>query len=193
MSRKAAKVEISEAVADKRENYFRDQIQPHGKRYKHFHPLSVEVIYHLVYTYDVVTAHLAQNLTTFNLSLSALNVMMILSRNEGRGCPLHELSDLLLVSRANITGLVDCLEKRGLVERVMAGDDRRIRRAQLTVAGSQMLDALLPGHYRHLYEACSEMADADKKKLVKLLTKFRKSVQASARNFSAGRKTRDEK
>lgn len=46
-----------------------------------------------------------------------------------------ELSQLVLVTPAAITGIIDRLEKKGLVERLPKGSDRRVTRIALTPAG----------------------------------------------------------
>ncbi|MFY9942359.1 MAG: MarR family transcriptional regulator [Desulfobacterales bacterium] len=47
-----------------------------------------------------------------------------------------ELSQLVLVTPAAITGIIDRLEKKGLVERLPKGSDRRVTRIALTPAGA---------------------------------------------------------
>ena len=128
---------------------------------------------------DVVTAHLAHKLRQPNLSLSAFTVLLILSRSEGQGCPLFELSELLIVSRANVTGLVDCLEQRGLLARVVTEGDRRVKRATITAAGEDLLRQLLPDHYTELRAACPGRESREKTLLVELLTNLRRGVQAA--------------
>jgi DNA-binding MarR family transcriptional regulator len=48
---------------------------------------------------------------------------------------MGELAGLFGVERAGITGLIDRVERRGLVERTTVPGDRRALRAQLTAAG----------------------------------------------------------
>jgi DNA-binding MarR family transcriptional regulator len=50
---------------------------------------------------------------------------------------MAELAVLLGVERAGITGLVDRVERRGLVERTEVPGDRRALRARLTAAGER--------------------------------------------------------
>jgi DNA-binding MarR family transcriptional regulator len=60
--------------------------------------------------------------------------VLILLSTEG---PLahSDLAQALGVGLATVTGLVDRLVARGLIERVEDATDRRIRRAKLTAAG----------------------------------------------------------
>src|SRR5256884_6020056 len=56
--------------------------------------------------------------------------------------PLGELADDLVMTPRNVTGLVDHLERDGLVSRVPDPEDRRSVRARLTEAGRARIDAI---------------------------------------------------
>jgi DNA-binding MarR family transcriptional regulator len=58
------------------------------------------------------------------------------------GISLGHLAALQNVSPRNITGLVDSLEKAGLVERVPDPDDRRSIHARLTAAGRSRIESI---------------------------------------------------
>jgi DNA-binding MarR family transcriptional regulator len=173
---------IKQSFPDKRENYYHDRVRQHGQRYRQFHLPSVQVLLNLIYTYDVTATHLARRIGGYGLSLSAFNLLMILTRGGSRGCPLSEIGELMLVSKANITGLVDCLERKGLVERVADRHDRRVRVARITKVGEALLESLLPDHYSELRTICSGLSNLEKNQLYSLLTKLRHSVQASLDN-----------
>lgn len=49
--------------------------------------------------------------------------------------PMRELADWLSCEPSNVTGIVDGLERRGLVTRRPAPDDRRVKHVVLTEAG----------------------------------------------------------
>jgi MarR family transcriptional regulator, 2-MHQ and catechol-resistance regulon repressor len=168
--------------ADKRERHYLGRIRQHGERYAEFHRPSVELLFNLIYTGDIIQTQLARKIEAHKLSLGAFNALMILSRYETTGCPMHELGELLLVSRANITGLVDCLERRGLVERTGAPEDRRVRLVRLTKPGRKLLETVLPDHYRRVRAMLRGVSNKDKEALSELLTKMRHNVlQALAR------------
>ena len=92
---------------------------------------------------------------------------------------MHELGELLLVSRANITGLVGCLERRGLVERAVSREDRRVRLVRLTKAGGRLLEKILPRHYSGVRDALEGMSDRSKADLSKLLMRLRRAALQS--------------
>jgi MarR family 2-MHQ and catechol resistance regulon transcriptional repressor len=162
-------------AADRREEHYLRRMRQHSERYEDFHWQSVETLVNLIYTCDVIESHVARCMDAHGLSLGSFNALMILSRYD-EGCPMHELGELLLVSRANTTGLVDLLERRKLVERFASQEDRRVRLARLTKAGRALLEAILPGHYRRVREMLRGMSNKDKAALSKLLTKLRHNV-----------------
>lgn len=167
------------AVQDRRESYFAQYILPRGRKIKQFHAPSVELIFNLLLTSDVLTSQLVRTLSQHNLSLSAYNILGILTRIQNDGMALSELSELLIVSRANITGLVDCLEQRGLVERVTVATDRRSRLAKITPAGEALVQIILPNHYAAIRAVCGGLDDEERQSLISLLTKLRLTQQAA--------------
>jgi DNA-binding MarR family transcriptional regulator len=74
------------------------------------------------------------------LSEGRLAVMFRLYRQGD--CPLGDLASALETTPRNITGLVDHLERDGLVERVPDAQDRRSLRARLTPAGKERIDSI---------------------------------------------------
>jgi DNA-binding MarR family transcriptional regulator len=56
--------------------------------------------------------------------------------------PMGELAQLMHCDNSNITGLVDRLTERGLVERLAAEGDRRVKLVALTAAGRDLAEEL---------------------------------------------------
>jgi len=164
-----------------REAYYDRYRRAMARRYKSFDPLNMEVIFNLVQTFACGEAHLAAQVHSHGLTLASLNVMSILSQNEPDGCPLNTVSDLLLVSRANVTGLVDGLVRKGFVRRREDPADRRITRARITPKGRAWLESYLPKHYRGITELLSGLSRGEKQTLARLLSKLRHSSCAHPR------------
>jgi DNA-binding MarR family transcriptional regulator len=81
----------------------------------------------------------------WQLSPSQFNLLNVL-RAAPAGLSQVELSRQLIVHRSNVTGLVDRLEARGLVERGERPGDRRTYEVVLTAEGARLLREILP-HY----------------------------------------------
>jgi MarR family 2-MHQ and catechol resistance regulon transcriptional repressor len=82
----------------------------------------------------------------WDLSPSQFNVLNLLHLTPD-GLSQTELSRQLIMHRSNLTGLVDRLEKRGLVARREVAADRRAYSVVLTAAGIRLLRDILPRYY----------------------------------------------
>lgn len=90
-----------------------------------------------------------------------------------------EIAQKYLTSGANITGVVDRLEEKGLVQRVMEEDDRRTYRIHLTEAGGRLIAEIFPLHARKIEQLSAALSAQEKATLIRLLKKLGKSIQAS--------------
>jgi DNA-binding MarR family transcriptional regulator len=113
----------------------------------------------------------------WNLSPSQFNLLNLL---EGcsPGVTQTELSRQLIVHRSGVTGLVDRLERRGLVARRNMEGDRRAYRVVLTHAGARLMGAVLP-----LYSAAAERAcqGLSEKRAADMVTDLRRIAQNAQR------------
>ena len=75
--------------------------------------------------------------------------------------PLGDLAEDLDTSPRNVTGLVDHLERDGLVERVPDADDRRSVRATLTKAGTERIEAIWKEGLEHQFEVVQGLSKDD--------------------------------
>lgn len=85
--------------------------------------------------------HLPSAGEEFDLSPVQCHVLHLIEPE--RPLPMGRLADTLRCDASNVTGLVDRLEARGLVERRPSADDRRVKVIQLTPTGSRVRAQLL--------------------------------------------------
>ncbi len=84
------------------------------------------------------------------------SVLGALSRPQAStGMSVGELSRYLIVTRQNLTGILDRLERDGVVERVQGSEDRRTKSVKLTAKGQKLWAALRPLIYG-FYDAALE-------------------------------------
>jgi DNA-binding MarR family transcriptional regulator len=69
------------------------------------------------------------------LELTPVQGIVLRRLDPNRPTPMNELAEALACDASNVTGLVDRLEARGLVERRAAPGDRRVRTLVLTREG----------------------------------------------------------
>ena len=83
-----------------------------------------------------------------------------------------ELSNKILKSNANITSVVDALEKKALVNRERPAGDRRKVLVDLTTKGRKLIGTLFPEHARIVEQEFSVLTEKEKKELGILLKKI---------------------
>jgi DNA-binding MarR family transcriptional regulator len=81
------------------------------------------------------------------------------------------LAEKVGVKRATMTGLLDGLEKDGLVGRHAHPEDRRKISVRLTAKGRQVLEDMLPDYYRHIAKLMTNLTEKDRLELMSLLGK----------------------
>ena len=165
--------EIQNAPRDAREAYYNRLRCDYVKRYKAYDPLSAEVMYSLLQTFSLAEARLMNRLHEHAMTLSGMNVLSVLRNHGEGGCPLNTLSQLLLVTRANVTGLVDGLVRKGFVTRQAHATDRRVILARITKEGEKWLDVYMPLHCAEVRAMLSGLNQREKTQLIELLNKLR--------------------
>lgn len=165
---------------DPRETFYRERIRECGSQYPGFDIASTEISINFSYSHDVLQQAANRYMADFGLSKSSLNILMLLRHGPPEGMQLHDLGELLLVSRANITGLIDHLEEKGYVNRIVDQQDRRARFARITNKAEALLDNFMPLHYRNLKILLQDLSEDEKKTLTGLLLKARSSISAHA-------------
>jgi DNA-binding MarR family transcriptional regulator len=110
--------------------------------------------------------HLPSASQEFELSPAQCHVLHLIEPE--RPLPMGRLAATLGCDASNVTGLVDRLEARGLVQRRPSADDRRVKVIQLTPTGSRLRGQLLR---RISVGACplSRLSATDQRSLVRIL------------------------
>lgn len=146
------------------------------ERFTDFDPADALVVISLIRTEDAYARARDNYLAHYGLTGSTFNVLMFLDSSPEERVPMSTLSDNLLVSRANITGLIDSLEKRGYVLRRPDTSDRRVVHAEITKKGRAVLHKLLPVHFRAVETMLEGLSHEEKTSLVELLARIRSGV-----------------
>ncbi len=92
---------------------------------------------------------------------------------------MGELSRRLMVTNANITGLIDRLAREELVERRPSAEDRRRHMVELTAEGRSLFAAMADDHRVWLRDMNAGLARAEMAELFGLLGRLKQSVLRS--------------
>jgi DNA-binding MarR family transcriptional regulator len=108
----------------------------------------------------------------FGLSGSKWGVLRNLHRAEQEGLPglrLTDLSERLLVRPPSVTGVVDRLERAGLVARAGSPTDLRAKQVGLTLKGRQLVERVLTVHGAQMDSVLGGLSPAEQAELHRLL------------------------
>ena len=111
----------------------------------------------------------------FGINRSHLDTMYTLVTHHGKLKPT-DLGRMLFRSKQNITGIIDSLEKDGLVKRELTGKDRRTRKVVITSKGLEVVRASLPEAQDIIRNAIPSLSEQEAHILGDILTKIRKHL-----------------
>ncbi|MEU2031622.1 MarR family winged helix-turn-helix transcriptional regulator [Nocardia amamiensis] len=100
-----------------------------------------------------------------NLTASQGKALTVLRRGPAA---MRALAETLACDASNVTGIVDRLEKRGLVRREASASDRRVKNLVLTAEGERVTDAIR-AKMRVTQDGLNRLSDQDRDRLYALL------------------------
>src|SRR6202035_3073448 len=117
-----------------------------------------------------------QNLqANFDTTLQRFDLMAQLERAP-QGLKMSELSQRMMVTGGNVTGITDGLEKEGLVVREVDAADRRVFRVKLTAEGQKQFQRMAAEHEQWVVDLFGGLSQKQKKQLVDLLGELKSHI-----------------
>ncbi len=155
------------------------QIAPNfEQRYPNASASATECAMNLVFTADLLVKRISGLLQPFDLSPASGLVLGILVDSDGP-LPPHEIADLLIISRATVTGLIDSLERRGYARRIPHKSDRRMLLVELTDTGRQVANAFRPIVHQNQKVWLEALSEAEQQRLLNTLHLLQASLMQS--------------
>ncbi|MCT4566219.1 MAG: MarR family transcriptional regulator [Maledivibacter sp.] len=108
----------------------------------------------------------------FDISSTKFNLLVILYNAPEEGMTLSEIGGEMLVTKANITGLVDRLEKQGFVTRRRHHRDRRKVMAAITKPGREFTERVIGEYKVWSKDVMTILGDDEKSRLLGLFRKL---------------------
>jgi DNA-binding MarR family transcriptional regulator len=106
-----------------------------------------------------------------NLTPSQARVIFTIGNTDGMTC--KDIGDITLITKGTLTGVVDRLEEKGLVERWSVEGDGRKTIVALTRKGEKVYASEFPKHVGFLKEKFDKLGARDRKQAITLLGKIR--------------------
>jgi MarR family 2-MHQ and catechol resistance regulon transcriptional repressor len=140
--------------------------------------LSKQALYELTAFHDAMEDVFDVHFARHGLSSPKFKVLINLYMSGDQGLIQSELGAKLQVSRANITGLVERLEKEGLVVRNNDATDKRAFRVCLTNRAFALMHSFIPIHKDFMYKVMSSLNSNEKEVLISLLRKLNEGLES---------------
>lgn len=143
--------------------------------------LETMLVFNLLRTHSYLGPFIDSDLRRQQVTAAQFNALLVLRDAGAGGLRMGEIGRRLVVTKSNVTGLVDRLEQQGLARRT-ARPDRRATCVSITDAGVALLDGIIPQHTQWLAELTRGLTPAEKRTLIGLLTKLRRLLRRRLEN-----------
>jgi len=146
--------------------------------------LAHEALLNIYYSASCLKKKAGEFLRPFGLTDVQFNLMMLLKyqSEQDEGLSQAQLSSMMLVNRANITSLIDRMEKVDLVIRTPAPSDRRSNIVKLTGRGKELLAQIEPLYTKEVKRIMAALKLNEQKTVIEMLERIRGNVSGLNEN-----------
>lgn len=120
--------------------------------------------------YQAFEAYSGTHVRGLGLTPAQFDVIATLGNTPGMSC--RQLGEKTLITKGTLTGVLDRLEARGVIERTPSAEDRRSIFVKLTGKGEHLFDRVFPVHIAWLKTAFSVLDPNELTTLERLLSKL---------------------
>lgn len=110
-----------------------------------------------------------------DISVAAFQVLAIIE-GEGRPLPPSVVAERMVLTTGTMTSLIDTLVRRGLVRRLPHPDDRRMLLIDITDAGRDVVDLILPVTHRINKDVFGVLSEDERQRLLELLARVQERL-----------------
>ena len=114
------------------------------------------VLRNLVSAYQAFERYSAPDLRSMGLTMTQFDVIATLGNQPPMTC--KELGEKTLVTKGTLTGVLERLESKGILERKLNPDDARSQMIGLTQEGQKLFERVFPAHLQHLGKAFNQLS-----------------------------------
>jgi DNA-binding MarR family transcriptional regulator len=129
----------------------------------------------IVQTIGLIERVMQPYFAKFDISGSQWSVLRTIYRAESEGLPglrLTDLSKRLVVRPPSITGVIDRLERLGMVTRASVPGDMRVKQVALTPKSRQLVERVLLAHPGQIDAVLDGLTSAEHEEMYRLSTKL---------------------
>lgn len=122
----------------------------------------------------------SQHIRPLGFTESQFDIIATLGNTQGMTC--KELGEKTLITKGTLTGVIDRLESKGIVQRERGGEDRRQYFVKLTELGQQTFEQIFPVVIENGRNNFQSYSESDFHILEEQLLKLKKTLHQSLEN-----------
>ncbi len=115
----------------------------------------IATVRELVRAYQAFRSYSDAHIRQLGLTSSQFDIITTLGNTPGM--TFNKLAEKTLTTKGELTGIIDRLEKKGLVKREVPPEDRRSFIAVLTPEGERVFEETFPAHIAHLKQCFDKL------------------------------------
>jgi len=146
------------------------------------------VLRELLRTHQAFLSYAASHVHKLDLTLPQFDVIITLGNTSGM--PYKKLGEETLITKGTLTGVINRLEDKGLVQRGASETDGRSQIIRLTEAGNALFERTFPEHLQFINQLFNNYSPEDISTLEAVLVRLREAVIAA--RSEGGEKLADE-
>jgi len=135
--------------------------------------LNNEAVFKIIRGSEALIKEANKFFSKYNVTVAQYNVISILDVAIDR-VTQNDLVTQMVVSRSNITGIVDRLEKAGYVAREGDLKDRRVKHVRLLPKGKNLVAEVSDNYFKRLGDVLRFLDAKDKKDIIRIMLKLEK-------------------
>lgn len=118
----------------------------------------------LATTYQAFEAYSASHVRKMGLTVTQFDILATLGNQPPMTC--KQLGEKTLILKGTMTGVLERLESKGLIERLPNEDDGRSYKIGLTLAGEKLFQKVFPEHLKYLEKAFGKISKKEIEKAI---------------------------
>ena len=126
----------------------------------------------LARAYQAFADYSAKHIRELDLTPSQFDVIATLGNTDGMN--MTDLAEKTLVTKGTLTGIIDRLEKKGIVTRIVPPENRRSFTIVLTSEGEKAFNTVFPAHIAYLKERFDRLSPQELEHTRQVLETLRK-------------------
>ena len=127
----------------------------------------LSLVKELVQAYQAFEAHSAAHIKEMGLTMTQFDIIATLGNQPPMTC--KELGEKTLISKGTMTGVLERLEAKGLIEKLMNDEDGRSYKIGLSKTGDKLFKKVFPEHVEYLGKAFRKLSKQELEQAVTVL------------------------